>query len=97
MTFMMRTGGARRPLPGMLWPVERPAPATEAARLLVMTWQPAPDGRGLVARWSEAPGRWFAPVSFRALRPAPRARRGRWAAASHLRSVPRRAAAREGA
>ncbi|WP_448585531.1 hypothetical protein [Thermaurantiacus sp.] len=37
---------------------------------LVLKWHVAPDGRGLVAEWLEAPTPWFAPVGLHA-RPSP--------------------------
>jgi hypothetical protein len=96
MTFMLMTDVVRRPLRGACagrsWQTS-PGVARPVAAALRMTWQPAPDGRGLVAQWSEEPGRWFAPVSFRAAPPPNRSCRPRLEAAMRRRLAPRRAAA----
>jgi hypothetical protein len=45
------------------------------APLLRLSWAEAPDGRGLVACWSEEVARWQAPVTLHARRPSGPGRR----------------------
>ena len=65
---------ARHPAGRLRLPDVRNRPARPALPRLRMVWVQAPDGRGLMASWTDDPQRWQQPAPRRARRAFARAR-----------------------